>query len=289
MGGSAFFFFFTWACSDDFESPEFRDFCAACYRIHRLRPTLTVDGLFALLSVAADVRPTRYATLAATMGMPYHPIAALAAQLSEGRGRRRGLMLLKRLPGSDRRQLVLGTTKLGRAIARRFACIGASQIDETTVYSRLSDALLPALSVARNQAPNLSLSTFCVLLFIAEHAEDFGGKGQPANLISKRTGIVNLPKHFAILGNDASEKPGLGLIDLQRSALDRRVVLPKLTHHGLSTVASIAAALLSKDPAPLRFPKEEKLLEADRPEDVKKFSEDDFDIKGLDNSRNQDG
>lgn len=281
-GGSAFFFFFSWACSDDFESREFRDFCAACYRIHRLRPTLSVDGIFAILTVAADVRPTRYETLVEAMGVPYASVAALAAQLSEGRGRRRGLMLLKRLPGSDRRQLVLGTTKLGRAVARRFAMIGADQIDQTRVHSRLRDALLPALSVARDQAPHLPLSTFCVLLCIAEHAKDFGGEGQPANLISKRTGIVNLPKHFAILANGTPGKPGLGLIELQKSARDRRVVLPKLTDHGVSTVALLAAALLSKDPSPVRFPKEEKLREANSPEDVERFGDDDFNVKGLD-------
>ncbi|MBY6201051.1 hypothetical protein KUV65_06740 [Maritalea mobilis] len=280
-GGSAFFFFFSWPCSDDFESSEFRDFCAACYRTHRLRPTLTVDGLFALFSVAAEARHTTYDALAAKMDAPYPSVAVLAAQISEGRGRRRGLRLLKRLPGSDRRQILLGTTKLGGAITRRFACAGSNQIDRTAVQNRLRDSLLPALSVAREHAPNLTLSTFCVLLFIAEHGADFGGKGQAANLISKSTGIVNLPKHFSILAGGNTEKPGLGLIKIEQHSLDRRIVLPRLTDKGVSVVASIAAALRSKEPAPMRFPKAEKLREADCPEDVKGFGKEDFDEKRI--------
>lgn len=288
-GRSAFFFFFSWPCSDDFESSEFRDFCAACYRTHRLRPTLTVDGLFALLSVGAQAQPMTYDMLADKMNATYPSVAALAGQLSEGRGRRRGLMLLKRLPGSDRRQILLGATKLGFAIARRFACVGSDQVDGTTVQSRLTDSILPALSAARDQAPNLTLSTFCVLLFTAEHGADFGGKGQAANFISKSTGIVNLPKHFAILTDADAEEPGKGFIKIEQHSLDRRVVLPRLTDKGVSVVASIAAALRSKEPAPVRFPKSEKLREADCLEDVKRFGEEDFDIKELRNPIADDG
>lgn len=229
-----------------------------------------------MLSVEAEAPATTYETLATKMDVSYTTIAALVGQLSEGRGHRRGLRLLKRQPGSDRRQVAVGTTKLGGAIARRFAGAGSSAMDGPTVQNQLIKAVLPALSVARDRAPSLNLSTLCVLLFIAEHGADFGGKGQPANFISKSTGIVNLPKHFAILGADDAHNSGLGLVKIEQHSLDRRVVLPRLTDQGASMMASIAAALRMKKPAPVRFPKAEKLLKAASPEDVKKFTESDF-------------
>ncbi len=213
------------------------------------------------------------------MDASYQTIAALVGQLSEGRGHRRGLRLLMRQPGSDRRQVTVGTTKLGGAIARRFAGASCSTKDRPAVQNRLIKAVLPALSVARDTAPGLNLSTLCVLLFIAEHGADFGGKGQPANIISKNTGIVNLPKHFAILGAVDAQNSGLGLVKIEQHSLDRRVVLPRLTDHGVSMMASIAAALRMKEPAPVRFPKAEKLLSATCPEDVKKFTEADFESR----------
>lgn len=275
--GRVFFFFFFWPSSDDFESEEFKRFCSACYQVRAFKPKLTVNGLHAVLSVAAS-HPERvsYEAFTQATGQVYNAAAIQAAQLSEGHGKRIGLRLLRRVPGVDRKQKLLELSRTGRAVARLFC--GVSGRDDQDCAEYLSETILPVFEVVRREVPGINHGTFCVLLAVAQNAERFGAWGDPSGIIAEKLGIANLSKHFEYLSSGSEQRPGLGLVELQRHAQNRRIVLPKLTERGIRLVANIAAALQHKPPSAVRFPKEDRLHAAPSPNDVQTFSDDDFDF-----------
>lgn len=273
--GFVFFFFFSWPASDDFESEEFRRFCSACYRVRAFKPNLTVNGLHAVLSVAASY-PERvsYEYFTQATGQVYNSAAIQVAQLSEGHGRRVGLRLLRRVPGSDRKQKLLELSRTGRAVARLFCDVSGCEDQDCAEY--LSATILPVFEVVRREAPGINLGTLCVLLAVTQNAERFGAWGDPSGIIAEKLGVSNLSKHFEHLSSGSEKRPGLGLVELQRHAQNRRIVLPKLTEKGLRLVANIAAALQHKPPSAVRFPKEDRLHAVPSPDDVQTLSDDDF-------------
>lgn len=286
-GGRAFFFFFSAFLSPDFESEEFRRYCEACYRVRAFKPTLTLSGLHSVLAVAANDAPISYGELAEVVGLSYSTTSIQAAILSDGRGSQPGLKLLKRLPGRNRREKCLVVSRTGRAVAKLFCGVestaavqqasGDVKIPEET-YRRLQETVIPALKVALQVAPDINLTTYSVLLFIAQNSERFGHFGDPSSHIAKELGISNLPRNLAKLSDGSSGRHGLALVELRKSPADRRVTHPSLSKKGLAVVANTAARLLEKAPSPVRQPKGEKLLEAGSPEDVAGFDDEDFDI-----------
>lgn len=278
--GSAFFFFFFWPSSEDFESEEFRRFCEVCYRVRAFKPTVSVSGLHAVLSVAASFPDAvAYERFAMLTEQPYNSAAIQAAQLSEGRGKLTGLRLLRRVPGADRKQKLLLPSRTGRAVARVFC--GSHEVSDQDCAKYLLETIVPVFHMVRQQAPTLKLGTFCVLLAVAQNAERFGARGDPSGLIAEQLGLSNLPKHFEHLSSGSDKRPGLELVELQKHPHNRRITLPKLTGKGVQLVANIAAALQHKPPSAVRFPKEDKLREAPSPDDVKAFSDDDFDFEDI--------
>ncbi len=275
--GFVFFFFFFWPSSDDFESEEFKRFCSACYRVRAFKPNLTVNGLYAVLSVAASY-PQRvsYEAFTQATGQVYNSAAIQAAQLSEGHGKRVGLRLLRRVAGADRKQKMLELSRTGRAVACLFCDVSEYADQDCAEY--LSSTILPVFGMVRREAPSLTLGTFCVLLAVTQNLERFGAWGDPSGIIADKLGVSNLPKHFEHLGSGSEKRLGLGLVELQRHAQNRRIVLPKLTDNGLRLVANIAAGLQHKSPSLVRYPKEDKLRASPSPGDLQVFSDDDFDF-----------
>lgn len=239
-----------------------------------------MSGLQAVLSVAASYpRAVTYERFADLTAQPYNSAAIQAAQLCDGRGNLTGLRLLRRVPGADRKQKLLLPSRTGRAVARVFC--GSPEVSDHDCATYLSKTILPVLQMVRQQAPTLKLGTFCVLLAVTQNAERFGAWGDPSGLIAEQLGLSNLPKHFEHLSSGSDKRPGLELVELQKHPHNRRITLPKLTTKGVQLVANIAAALQHKSPSAVRFPKEEKLRDAPSPNDVRAFSDDDFDFDDI--------
>lgn len=127
----------------------------------------------------------------------------------------------------------------------------------------------------------MALGTFCVLLAVVQNIQKFGAHGAPSRLIAVQLGISNLPKHFENLTTGTKNKPGFELIELLPHSQDGRITLPNLTRKGLTLAANISSALLLKPPGPVRFPKEERLQAAPSPDDVKMFSNNDFNFEKI--------
>tara|TARA_R110002012_G_scaffold278195_1_gene465754 strand:+ start:1056 stop:1949 length:894 start_codon:yes stop_codon:yes gene_type:complete len=276
-GGFAFFFFFQGFTSPDFESAAFRRFCEVCYRVRRFKPTLTLSSLQAIITVAAEEEPVSYDRLAELCGVDYTTAAFHAAILSDGRGRRPGANLLIRepAPGHDRRAKNLVLARGGRAIANLFATVN---VETASSADFLKCSILPALRMALNAAPDLNLTTFSVLLFVAQNNVRFAHYGEPAATIADALGLTNLPRNLAKL----AEADGGCLLELMKNPNDRRITLPTLTQAGLSLVANIAAVLQDKEPDQVRQPKAESLRQAETPEDVRNFTQADFDVIDVD-------
>lgn len=280
MEGPAFFFFFAWPSSEDFESEEFRRFCAVCYRVRAFKPTLTVNGLHAVLSVAArSPEAVTYEDFAISTGQRYNSAAIQAGQLSDGRGKLVGLRLLKRVPGADRKQKLLTLSRTGTAIKQLFHTV--SQDPDRDCAEFFSSTILPVFEIVRKEAPNIALGTFCVLLAVVQNIQNFGAHGAPSRLIAVQLGISNLSKHFENLSTGSKKKPGFELIELLPHSQDGRIMLPNLTKKGLTLAANISSALLLKPPDPVRFPKEERLQAAPSADDVKMFSANDFNLEKI--------
>ena len=127
-------------------------------------------------------------------------------------------------------------------------------------------------------APDMNMTTFCVLLYVTQHNERFAYYGDPAAKIAQALDITNLPRNLEKLavGN------GVGLLELLKSPRDRRVTLPKLSTRGLELTANIAARLREQKPSQVLHPKPESLERAPSPNDVKNFSQADFDAIDID-------
>lgn len=275
-GVRVFFFFFTGFTSPDFESGPFQRFCKVCYRVRLLRPTLTLAGLHASLSVAAEDKPTSYERLAELCDIDYTTAAIYAAVLSDGRGHQPGADLLSRVPGADRRARALVLSQLGEEIAELFGTVPETNCARPYALHR---TILPALRMAMAVAPNINMTTFCVFLYATQHNERFAYYGDPAVTIAHALGITNLPRNLEKL----SVEHGVGLLELQKNPLDRRVTLPKLSTRGLELVANMAAKLREQVPSPVSSPKPQSLERASTPDDIKDFSQDDFDAIDIEN------
>lgn len=243
--------------------------------MRRFRPTLTLEGLYAVLSVAAEDGPVSYDRLAELCEASYGTVGNHAALLSDGRGKQPGARLLVRTRGDDRRAKTLVLSRAGRAVAGLFASVSD---DRTSSTETLRNRVLPALRLVLKKEPDLNLTAFSALLYITQHNMLFAHQGIPAATIAQALGISNLPRILARLSGEA----GCGLIELTTNPQDRRITLPAPSNAGLSLVTSVAGALLGRLPSPVRRPKPESLLRAESPETVRTFSDQDFDIVDFD-------
>ena len=287
-GGCAFIFFFSPAFSPDFEGPEFKAFCEACYKVRARVPTLTLSALRNLLLVAAAGKPMTIGDLAEQAGQAYAPTALMVGQLSEGRGSRQGLGLLGRIPGADRRQVLVLCRPEGLEIAAIFAPGPESAVRRAAVATRtdreyLAERVLPALAIALQHLPGITLGTFCVLLKIAEDREKFAFGGQRTSEIARSLGISNLPRHLAVLSHAGADRSDQSadqrrLVVLAGNPQDARAHIPKLTFAGIELLANVAAALCGGAPREVRVPKDASLEAARSPDEVSDFEASDYDV-----------
>lgn len=152
-------------------------------------------------------------------------------------------------------------------------------MDDDMKVERLRQAVLPALRRIRHEAPSLSLSALCIVLYITENNDGFCYEGNPAKTIADALQLTNLPRLLVQLSDEPGDMSGLGLIALRKSAKDRRVTIPALSDAGAALMARLAADLRNKPPSPIRKPKAASLRNAASPAEVRtSFDDDDFDI-----------
>ena len=245
----------------------------------RFKPSLTLAGLQAVLEVVAQEQPVDYDQFSRLLGLDYAATTAQAGLLSDGRGAKPGLKLLKRVPGINRQQKQLIPSRIGRAVAILFSAVPVGAENNNPNIERLQQAVLPALRRLQQEAPGLSLSTLCILLFITQNNDGFCYHGHPAKGIAEALHLTNLPRLLVQLSDEPGDMSGLGLIVLRKSAKDRRVTIPALSDAGATLMARLAADLRIKPPSPIRKPKAASLRNAASPAEVRtSFDDDDFDI-----------
>lgn len=230
-----------------------------------------------MLTVAAAERPMAYGELSEATGQMHRTTQIQAALLSDGRGKQRGMNLLVRVQGDDRRLKLLTTSPSGDAIARQFLADEKDAELESSYKNELSAKVLPALGHVLGMAPEIKLGTFCVLLYIVERNPEFALDGLPSVTITNDLGISNLPRHIAVLSSGGKTGKDLGLVEMiSDRGPDKRVVVPSLTGKGLQLMANVAAALQQKRPDPVKTPKPERLADDATHADVNAFGDDDW-------------
>lgn len=276
-GGSAFFFFFTFPMSPSFGSEEFQRFCAACYAARRARPTLSVNALRTVLTVAQAGSAISYQELAKQLGHDAGATAHQVAALADGRSGRSGLELLERLPGDRASSRRVVCSADGAVLAGQFLFPTDEPLASPAAVARIRPRILPALETVLRRNPDLTLGSLCAFLYIAEHPEAFAYDGQPIKLITEAIGLHNLPKHLAVLEQGVDGDHQSRLIGFQVNDYDRRVRLPYLTGAGLALQCELIEVLTGQPIEPPRLPLPEALDGLNSPADVHLLGDDDFD------------
>ena len=270
--------------SPDFQSREFLNFCRACYEVRRFKPSMTVGQLQTVLLVASSPRPMSFHEVADAVGLEYGAAAQHIAQIAEGKGKKPGQGLLKRIPGPDRRSKLVTISRTGKAVACCFALEeerqGARDFAEEDRNRMLSEHLrrstLPALQAVVSFSSTLSLGSLCVLLYVAVNQQKIGLEGRPIYELAEELMISNLPRHLMLLGPGNLKRTGFSLLKFEPHLRDLRITLPDLSDKGLKLMVSLASGLLERPAAPLRRPKAEAIEALASPEEVDTLSDDDF-------------
>lgn len=243
--------------------------------MRRFKPKLTISGLAGVLTVAAHKEALGLQRYAELTGTDYKTAVIQAALLSDGRGRQPGANLLRRVSGSDRRSKALVLSRAGRIVAGMF--VDAVRSYETKNSEVIETKLLPALHVLLKHAPDMNLTAFCVFLFIIQNNEKFGYDHEPASIISEQLDLTNLTRNLSRLANGEKGK-SWGLIEVVQSRVDGRKTHPLLSTTGLTLAANLASRLAGHDVGIVKRAKAQSLNRAKSPEDVKFFSDSDFEI-----------
>lgn len=244
--------------------------------MRRLRPTLTIANLRALPVLAQAGRSLGYQELAELLGQDYDLTSHQIVTLSDGRGTSRGLRLIHRAPGAHSRARLVSCTRLGLAVAGRFAIAGADTYC-ADARLRVRARILPALQLVGRYHPGLSLGTLCVYLLVASQQERFGFDGAPVKQIPQELGISNHIRHLRLLEAGDGRSPQSRLLDFVNHPSDGRVRLPRLTEAGLALKCALIEALTGRPIAPPRQPKPEALDRLASPQDIDLLGDEDFD------------
>lgn len=240
-----------------------------------MRPTLTLNSLRTVLTVATAERPLAYRELADLLGHDYEATAHQIAALDSGRGGRAGLGLLKRT-GKGRSRLVTSTGR-GCAFTLRFLSREERAAPHDVQISRLRERVIPALEIILGRNPGMTLGTCASFLYIASHEARFAYDGMPAKIISEALGISNLPAHLRVLNEGGGHGSSAQLIDFYTNEYDQRIRLPRLTSAGLGLKCDLVSALTGSAVETPRLPKPTSLDRLDSPEDIDTLDDDDFD------------
>lgn len=272
MEGCVFFFFFP-AESPEYKDPLFRHFCEACAAARRAYPHVTVSACRTLLSVACgdEGEGLTYERVAQLAGLDYMQAAHHIELLSSGRRDKEGLQLLSRAKVGGGKVRCVRLTPKGEEFVRLFAPSQGAHPDFSRVTAELAKGPLPALRVAAEMLPKITLGSFTVLLHIGLKQREFGFDGLAAKVVADELGVSNLPRHVATLGRGKRGQEGYGLIDLIESPKDGRIKLPELTDEGHRVMHAVACAVLGREIDPPRKVKPEAFEQQDRPEDVRRI------------------
>ncbi len=250
--------------------------------MRKRKPTLSLRGLQTVLTVASAREALTYNSVRDATRQTYSSTSIQLALLSDGRGKQPGMGLIRRVAGEDRRQKKVLITQSGAEIANIFLQKPEDATASVADLAEFRETILPALRQVLTVAPDITLGTFCVLLYLVQHNERFGLKGSASVTISNDLHISNLPRHLANLSTGSGSREGLGLIEMiADQENDRRVVVPAPSQKGLNLVANVAATLQRKKPAPVKTPKPERLAQDATMEDVAGFGDDDFDFTDI--------
>jgi hypothetical protein len=271
--------------SPDFESPEFTNFCQACFAVRRFKPTLTIAQLRTALTVAASTMPMGFREVANSAEIQYGQATHQIAQLADGKGSDPGLKLLVRQKEEGRRSSFVKPSRTGKAIACCYTLPEerdrASTLDAVArtelLAEHLKQSILPALNEITSRTQGLSLGTFCVLLHVTLKQFEIGFEGRPLHEVSSSIGISNVPRHISFLSDGTPKRKGLGLIELAQNPGDRRLTLPKPSEAGIELMTAISSRLLHRPAAQLRRPKPTAIEALDSPVDAATLKKDDFD------------
>lgn len=271
----------------EYETPEFREFCDACYATYRSNSSISFSGLQAVLTVAAARGPLDYDALSARLDQSYATTSTMAGALSDGRGPKPGLGLLKRVPGEDRKQKKLTPTEDGYAIAKRFAksslakaAIGHTEsVDEKiTLSDHLTHRSLPAVKIMLRSAPEIQLSTACALLYVCQNQRRFFEDQEHSSIIAEELRLSNLTRTLDRLADGYASFPGFGLLELHKKPTDRRVTLPGLSPAGSSLLSSMAARLQELPAEAVLKSHQESMVLAPEKEDMEQAEDDGLEL-----------
>jgi hypothetical protein len=247
--------------------------------VREIKPTLSLRGLQTVLTVATAQDALTYNSVSDATGQSYSSTSIQLALLSDGRGKQVGLDLIRRVPGEDRRQKKVLVTKGGAVIANHFLQNPENYTASPEDLAQLRQTVLPALRQVLSIAPDITLGTLCVLLYIVQHNVRFGLKGSPSVTISKVLRISNLPRHLTNLSTGTGSREGLGLVEMiSGQGQDKRVVVPAPSGKGLKLVANVAATLQCKQPSPIKTPKPDRLAHDALIADMDSLEDDDFEF-----------
>ncbi len=228
------------------------------------------------------------------IGLEYGLGAQHIAQIAEGKGKKPGQRLLRRIPGHDNRSKLVVPSRTGDAVACCFAPSEdrekANELPEEERKLLLSDhlkrATIPATQVVASYLPVMSLGSFCVLLYVTNNLSKIAYEGQPTSELAEELGISNLPRHLMLLGPGNPKRKGLGLLGFEPNMKDLRVTLPNPSPTGLQLMMLTVSALLQRPAAELRMPKAEAIEALPSPEDIENLSDEDFEYFGTGLTKN---
>lgn len=271
--------------SPDFETPEFSNFCHACFAVRRFKPTLTIAQLRTALTVSASTRPMGFREVANSAEIKYGQATHQIAQLADGKGSDPGLKLLVRQKEEGRRSSFVKPSRTGKAIAccyalpeERDSALTLDAVKRSEMLAaHLKQSILPAFNEVTSRAQGLSLGSFCVLLHVTLKQFEIAFEGRPLHEVSSSIGISNVPRHISFLSEGTPKRKGLGLIELTRNPEDRRLTLPKPSEAGIELMTAVCSRLLHRPAAQLRRPKPTSIEALDAPVDAATLKKDDFD------------
>jgi len=243
--------------SPGYRDPRFKSFCEGCNAIRPAYTRMTVGSLRSFLVVAAwDVgEGLSYEEVANKGDQSYTQALHHIELLSTGSIGHGGPELLIRRELEGR---VFLSSK-GADLFRLFASSWRDHPEFKPSADDVKKCILPALGKIVQELHGISLGTFCVFLYVGLMQKEFGLHGIPVKTLTEVSGLTNMPRHFAILGDglkrraDSSRetsprlkpppihRPGLNVLRLVTRLQDCRIKLPEVTPKGHGILTSMAA------------------------------------------------
>lgn len=219
-----------------------------------------------------------YDEIVQKVGSGYTATAHQIVQLANGRPNEKGARLLVRSeePGQGPKQVRL--SRRGIVLARQFARAdlrsAAALADRHEELSEhLRESTLPGLERLAQAMPGISLTTAAIFLHVATHQDESCYDKKTAKELLAAMRITNLTRHLNIL---LQGKEGWATEPVIRNVSGHRLIYPALSDAGVALIAEIAALVIGETSLRPRLPREDRLRDLDRHEDIANLGDDDF-------------